>query len=346
MGTVKKAAKRVSSFSSVRAVRFDALTCKQNSTEFYVVVLPNDILKSTCFVSRREENPEKGFQRSLNESRAKDITKYLDEVKGIIPSALILSAQDSAKFSFDRNSNKVSFVTNSRSFMVLDGQHRLWGLISSRNKHCIPVVIFNKLNVSNEVKLFIDINTTQKGVPKTLILDIKNLAGIETKLEDRQRQLFDSLNKKSVLAGLMSAEKSRVGKISRTAFNQATTALFESGFFQNKDNETVCKGVMNYLEAAEKVFRKSKSDKAKLTNSILFRAVFAIFNEVIDKTLGSYSDLKSESIVNSLEPISRLSFDSYTGTSNATFQKVVDDMRSELNEYNNKYHDLNSSSLF
>lgn len=329
-----------------KTVRFKTLECTQNDKTFYVSVLPNDVLKSVCFVSRRDEDSEKGFQRTLNESRAKDIARYLDELKGIIPSALILSAQDNARFAMDLNKGEISFVTNPNSFMVLDGQHRLYGLLKSIKKYVIPVIIFNKLNTTQEVNLFIDINTTQKGVPTTLLLDIKNLSGRETKKEDRQRQLFDRLNKESVMAGLLSPAKSQVGKITRVSFNQSTSELFDSGFFQDKDNETIFKGVKNYLEAAEKVFKKSKSEKAKLTNSIFFRALFSVFHEVVDKALKEYSDLKVESFTNVLEPISKLNFDSYTGTSNATLSKVVSDMRKELNEYERRYNNLNSQDLF
>jgi DNA sulfur modification protein DndB len=329
-----------------KTVRFQTLQCTQNDKTFYVSILPNDVLKSVCFVSRRDEDSEKGFQRTLNETRAKDIARYLDELKGIIPSALILSAQDNARLTIDSNKREISFVTNPNSFMVLDGQHRLYGLLKSTKKYVIPVIIFNKLNSTQEVNLFIDINTTQKGVPTTLLLDIKNLSGRESKKEDRQRQLFDRLNKESVMAGLFSPSKSQVGKITRVSFNQSTNEIFDSGFFQDKDNETIFKGVKNYLEAAEKVFKKSKSEKAKLTNSMFFRSLFAIYHEVVDKALKDYSDLKVESFTNVLDPISKLNFDSYAGSSNATFSKVVSDMRKELNEYERRYNNLNSQDLF
>ena len=329
-----------------KVVRFKTLECKQNGITFYISVLPNDVLKSICFVARRDEDSEKGFQRTLNESRAKDIAKYLDELNGIIPSALILSAQDNAKFAIDGHKGEISFSTNPNSFMVLDGQHRLYGLLKATKNYIIPVIIFNKLNTTDEINLFIDINTTQKGVPTTLLLDIKNLSGRESKKEDRQRELFDRLNKESVMAGLFSPSKSQVGKISRIAFNQSTNDIFESGFFQDKDNDVIFKGVKNYLEAAEIIFRNSKSEKAKLTNSIFFRALFTIFHEVVDKALKDFSDLKVESFLNTLDPVSRLNFDTYTGTSNATFNKVVYDMRKELNQYERRYNSLNSTNLF
>ena len=327
-------------------VKFNALECTQNNQTFLLTILPNDILKEVCFVSRRDEDPIKGFQRSLNESRARDIAKYLDNLNGVIPSALILSAQPNAKLNYDKKSSQIRFETHQNSFMVLDGQHRLYGLIKAEKTYQMPVIIFNDLNATKEVTLFIDINTTQKGVPTTLLLDIKNLSGRETKKEDLQRQLFDKLNTDSVLAGLLYPAKSKVGKITRVSFNQATNELFENGFFHNKDIETIFRGVKNFLQAAEIVFMNSKSEKAKLTNSILFRAIFAIFNEVVDKCLRNYSDFKVESIVNILDPISKINFDGYTGTSNATYSKVVSDMRKELNEYNKRYINLNSENIF
>ena len=217
-------------------VKFNALECTQNNQTFLLTILPNDILKEVCFVSRRDEDPIKGFQRSLNESRARDIAKYLDNLNGVIPSALILSAQPNAKLNYDKKSSQIRFETHQNSFMVLDGQHRLYGLIKAEKTYQMPVIIFNDLNATKEVTLFIDINTTQKGVPTTLLLDIKNLSGRETKKEDLQRQLFDKLNTDSVLAGLLSPAKSKVGKITRVSFNQATNELFENGFFHNKES--------------------------------------------------------------------------------------------------------------
>ena len=244
-----------------KPVRFKSIDCKQNNITFYVSILPSEVLKNICFVSRREEDSAKGFQRSLNETRAKDIAKYLDDFKGVIPSAIILSAQDISKFHFDKDKNDVVFVQAPNSFMVLDGQHRLYGLLKARHQYEMPVIIFNNLNTADEVKLFIDINTTQKGVPSTLLLDIKNLTGRESKKEDKQRQLFDRLNINSVLAGYLSASKSKTGYITRVSFNSATNELFESGFFQDKDIDTIFKGVKNYLQAAEKIFKRSNMTK-------------------------------------------------------------------------------------
>src|SRR5690606_2233067 len=138
---------------------YDALVCTQNKQEFYIAVLPTEVLEKVCYVSSRDQDPKEGFQRSLNESRAKDIANYMNNRDGFIPSAIILSAQDAVQFSYNKKNNTINFKENTHGFMVLDGQHRLYGLFKSGKNYYIPVVIFNNLNTMDEVNLFIDINT-------------------------------------------------------------------------------------------------------------------------------------------------------------------------------------------
>ena len=323
------------------------MVCTQNKKEFYIAILPTETLKKVCYVSSRDADPKEGFQRSLNESRAKDIANYMNHRDGIIPSAIILSAQDSVQFSHNKSNNTISFKENTHGFMVLDGQHRLYGLFKSEKNYEIPVVIFNNLNTPDEVNLFIDINTTQKGVPTTLLLDIKNLSGKETKKEDKQRKLFDLLNEDSVMAGLFSPSKSKVGKITRVSFNQATNEIFESGFFKDKDVNTIYKGLKNYLAALETTLVKSKSQKAKITNGLIFRAALGVFQDIIDLSLEKYGNLKEDALAICLEPISRINYDSYTGTSNVTFTSLLTEMKDEIKkEKRDQYDEVSTEALF
>ncbi|MGC3792248.1 DGQHR domain-containing protein [Priestia aryabhattai] len=316
-------------------IAISAMKCKQNNQTFYTTVLSSKDLKEICFISRRNEDGDKGFQRLLNKSRAKDIAKYLDEKKGVIPSSIILSAQSNVKLTFDEDGSELIFPRVKDSFLVIDGQHRLFGLFESKNNYKIPVIIFNNLKSSEEVSLFIDINTTQKGVPSALLLDIKQLAGRETKIEEMQRELFDMLNDQpSPMTGLLSASKSAVGKISRAAFNEATETIFKTGpLSEQRDIRIVYKGVKNYLTAIEHVFKISKAEGAKLTKAIIFKAVFEIFTEVLNRSLQEKGDVKVESLKEILEPLAVLEYDNYTGSNKATLNRVISDMRYELNKY-------------
>ena len=190
----------------IKRISYPALLLTQNKHRFYFATVPVDDLFPSCFVTRRDEDPIAGFQRSLNEGRAADIGRYLAAGSGSIPSNVVLSAQDSADFRYERKVKSISFVPMPRAFLVLDGQHRLWGYQKCKTRHRVPVAIYEDLTRNEEAKLFIDINTTQRGVPAALLLDIKHLAQMESTKEQTLRSMFDRLNKdsESPLAGLLS----------------------------------------------------------------------------------------------------------------------------------------------
>ncbi len=310
----------------------DALNCTQNNKKFYITTVNSEVLKEMCFVTRKKEDVKTGFQRLLSTKRAKDIANYLDNENGCIPSALILSAQDNANIRYDNKTSKLSFEKTKDSLMVIDGQHRLYGFFESKESYDVPVVIFTNLNTTEEVKLFIDINTTQKGVPTALILDIKNQAGTETKLEEKQRQLFDMLNKDSVLAGFLLPNESKAGKISRTVFNASTKNIFDNGIVSNQDLNIIYNTVKNYLEAIDRVFKMTNNTNAKINKTILFKAIMAVFNDACEKCLFKYKDLKVESMFDCLEPLMELNFDEYIGTNKATESKIINDIKKLLRE--------------
>ena len=311
-------------------VAYQALQCTQNDHTFYISVMKSTDLEAMCFVSRRKDDSDKGFQRLLSKKRAKEIAKYLDNNKGVIPSALIVSAQPCANFEYDKSSHSIILDKKPNSLLVLDGQHRLFGMTYAEREYEIPVVVFCELTTQEEIRQFIDINTTQKGVPTALILDIKGPAGTETKIEERQRKLFDRLNEDSVIAGLMLSSESKTGKISRTSFNNATKAIFESGPVSSQSDENIYRAVKNYLEAVMRIFRLSENPSAKITKNILFKAIMSMFNDIIEKCMVEYHNLKTENLVDCMLPLKDLRYEDYTGTNKATESKIISDIKRAL----------------
>lgn len=309
-----------------------AIECVQNKKNFYVVSMNSNDLKEMCFVSRKKEEPLKGFQRVLDKKRARNIAAYLDEHKGVIPSAIILSAQSNAKIRYDNKTGNLSYEKTSESMLIIDGQHRIYGMYAAKSDYEIPVIIFVGLTSYEEVKLFIDINTTQKGVPSALILDIKNQAGTETKLEERQRILFDNLDKDSVLSGYLLRNESKAGKISRTVFNSCTKSIFEAGPVSEYNDTIIYNTLKNYLEAVDYVFKLSENKNARLNKTILFKAVINVFNDTCEKCLIKYKDLKVESLKAYIEPLKELNFDEYIGTNKATETRIINDIKNLLRE--------------
>lgn len=311
-------------------VSFPALKCVQNEHIFYIAVMNSKDLDEMCFVSRRKDDANKGFQRLLSKKRANEITKYLDSGKGVIPSALIVSAQAQAGLEYDEHTGRIFLERIEDALMVLDGQHRLYGMKNATHNYDIPVVVFANLTPQEEIRQFIDINTTQKGVPSALILDIKEPAGIETALEERQRILFQKLKENSVLSGLMAENESKAGKITKPSFNAATKSLFEGGPLSNATDTNIYAAVKNYLEAVVTIFRLSEKTEAKITKNILFKAFMQLFNEIVDKCISQYGNLKTESFIEYMEPLQYLEYENYTGSNKATESRIINDIRKAL----------------
>jgi DNA sulfur modification protein DndB len=116
-----------------------------------------DDLFDYCFVARRKEDSQEGFQRALTEVRADDISRYLSSGNGSIPTNVVLSAQSEAVLQYNARSKQIIFERVPRAFLVLDGQHRLWGYSKCPVKHRVPVAIYEGLSRAEEAKLFIDI---------------------------------------------------------------------------------------------------------------------------------------------------------------------------------------------
>ncbi len=140
----------------------------QGSWRFYTLTMPSDVLAKCCYVSNRFEDPNEGFQRRLDTKRAKEIANYIDSGLGTIPNAVILSAQSEASFKVTGRGKTVRFELGSHAFLVLDGQHRVYGYSLAKTSLRVPVVIYNGLTREQEVKLFIDINTKQRPVSNEL----------------------------------------------------------------------------------------------------------------------------------------------------------------------------------
>lgn len=283
---------------------YPALLLTQNKHRFYFTTIPIDDLFPSCFVARRGEDPISGFQRTLTEARANDIALYLSAGDGSIPTNIVLSAQVVAEFGYSRKTKSVSFKRRPSAFLVLDGQHRLWGYDKCKVRHRVPVAIYEGLSRAEEAKLFIDINTNQRGVPATLLLDIKLLAEIETKQETILRDLFNRLNEdsKSPVSGKLSAAKSVVKKISRVTFNKALGPVLSGSVLLGTDPESRYGLIRNYLNA----FDAELDDKRWLVRAAYFESIFDIFDEVVRTTKSSRGNVKQENLQEILRPVAKL----------------------------------------
>jgi len=269
------------------AVSYPCLTMSQNQHRFFLTSIPVSDIFPHCFVSTRNEDNLNGFQRQLSKSRADDIAQYLNQGSGSIPTSIVLSGQEDAGLKYNSRSKTITFERTDKAFLVLDGQHRLWGYEICRERfsknHRVPLSIYENLSRTEETRLFIDINTKQVGVPAALLLDIKQLAQIETERDSILRDLFDGIRKTPTLAfsSQLSPAKSVAGKISRVTFNRAVGQALDSSVLQGLDKNKRLTLIKNYIEA----FENALDDQKLLTRSAFLEAIFDVFEQAVRQSL-------------------------------------------------------------
>jgi DGQHR domain-containing protein len=244
--------------------------------------MPSDVLARTCFVTTREENPQQGFQRVLDRDRAEQIANYIDSGFGSIPSSIVLSAQPEAQLNIIGRGKTLEFQDSQKAFLVLDGQHRVYGFSLAETALRVPVVIYNGLTRQDETRLFIDINTKQRPVPNELLLDIKKLAEYESDTEHLLAELFDLFNDQanSALIGLMSPAARTGGKLSRVTFNAGVKPLITA--FKDSDVPAIYDALNSYLTSMLSCAHLA-GHEVVITNPTAFRAVMLLFPDVAQR---------------------------------------------------------------
>ena len=279
--------KGVADQSDEKRVRYSVSLVKQGKHQFYTLTMPSDVLAATCTVTTRKEDPIAGFQRDLDEKRAQEIAKYIDEGLGTIPSSIVLSAQDSAELKVVGRGKTLEFTNTPGAFLILDGQHRVYGFSKASTSLRVPVVIYNGLSRKEESRLFIDINTKQRPVPSQLLLDIKQLADVESEDEEALRDIFDAFNLEinSAMSGRMSPSEASRTKITRVTFNQAVKPLLQ--LFSSRPTEQVYEILNSYIWAVS-IEIKKRTNVDALAKPVVFRAFMGVFRPVAQRVHDRY----------------------------------------------------------
>lgn len=261
---------------------YTASLITQGRHRLFTLTMPTDVLTQTCTVDTRIDNPIDGFQRKLDRKRAEDIARYIDDGFGTIPCSIVLSAQAKSSFEYLRSTKTVSFKNVPGAFLILDGQHRVFGFSMAKSALRVPVVIYSGLSRADECRLFIDINTKQRPVPNELLLDIKRLAELDDEQGTFLRDLYDNFDEDpdSPLVGLLSPSTRAKGKISRVTFNSALKSIWTA--FDTSDVGHAYKALSCYLHACRSGLTYHGAE-AQLTNPTLFKALIFLFPDVAQR---------------------------------------------------------------
>ena len=119
----------------------------------------------------------RGYQRILEEKRCKRMASYMMDMrlekKAFLPTSTFLAT--ASAIDYDPGKQTISFDTEKTGpFNVVDGQHRIRGLIQARKdmpslaEFALPTVIAAEMNELNQKLNFFLVNTTQKPVDQSV----------------------------------------------------------------------------------------------------------------------------------------------------------------------------------
>lgn len=166
--------------TSLTTITRPAALVRQGTLKLYATSLRVADLNLQNFYTINKLDPDgagPGYQRLLNEGRAKRLADYLldgfEEEDAFLPTSIFLAT--SKDIPFDPATNTITFEVESIGpFNVVDGQHRIAGLVLAADKNPellefeIPVNIAVNLDDISQMCHFLIVNTTQRSVDKSI----------------------------------------------------------------------------------------------------------------------------------------------------------------------------------
>jgi len=153
-----------------------AARVKQGNLTLYTTSIKvSDLLSENFYSIERLDphNQKAGFQRVLNETRAKRLARYLisglDAGDSFIPTSIFMATDKDLTFYQENNTLEIN-IAEIGPFSIVDGQHRAEGLrlAAAEDKRIrdfeVPVNIAVSLNSLAQMAHFLIVNTTQKSV--------------------------------------------------------------------------------------------------------------------------------------------------------------------------------------
>jgi len=160
---------------------YGCIPISQPIGEFYLTAIPAEVLLGVVTVKeRRLSRDDDGVQRKLNQKRVSEIALYATDPDATFPTPIILACTGENVFV---EKDRLSFDAESIIGEVIDGQHRVLGLIEAQkadpailSRFVLPVVVMLDLEPYEKAYVFSTINSKQTPVPRSLIYDLFDLS--------------------------------------------------------------------------------------------------------------------------------------------------------------------------
>lgn len=185
---------------AIKKIKTKSIKTKFGDLTVYTQSMKIKDVVNIFYVAVRGKDEEEGaVQRVLNRQRIASIKKYVLEGNNFY-STFILNWTDS-KLKPEFKDNEITIPIVNYSAQAIDGQHRLVGLQEALKENEIigekEILVTLSLNLKTKeaARIFININSEQKPVPKSLIYDLFGEIESDTNHSiNRATDIADELN--------------------------------------------------------------------------------------------------------------------------------------------------------
>ncbi|OGA39793.1 MAG: hypothetical protein A3G26_04780 [Betaproteobacteria bacterium RIFCSPLOWO2_12_FULL_65_110] len=164
-------------------IKVPATKGSMGGVSFYnFLISPFELLKIS-YISHKATlgNDLETYQRMVKPSRLKSIAAYID-TGGQFPTNIVINFKTKkSNLQFQKMESfentffgKLTLPGKYGSAWVIDGQHRLYGFAFSKRgtNHVVPVLAYENLPTRKEMDLFVDINSKQVKVSRSLLNEL------------------------------------------------------------------------------------------------------------------------------------------------------------------------------
>lgn len=242
-------------------IRIPAIKTKMGGYNCFTFSMSPEYLLKISYVSHRSRGKKSDaptYQRMVQRSRLKNIKEYID-ADNIFPTNIVISV-DKKYLDFYRVKQETEEATAQeigilgwldirpayKCAWIIDGQHRLFGYSGHPKAHrsLVSVLAFESLPEGNQAALFTDINSKQKAVSKSLLIELlvalkKDADKPQTKIEAVTGQVAIDLGQDTDSALFQRIQTSDAAKTAKCCISLTSifNAVRDTHFFIEKEKE-------------------------------------------------------------------------------------------------------------
>lgn len=165
--------------AKIKKIVLDALESEFDGIEvFHTTLTVKDLIFISYVAARGVEEEEGAVQRILNKKRVSSIKDFILQGNTFFNSFIINWVDSEEKPLYSKSKKKITVPIIKDSAQLIDGQHRLAGYEEAIKEDAtlgdrkVLVSICTGLTTKDAARIFLNINSEQKPVPKSLIYDL------------------------------------------------------------------------------------------------------------------------------------------------------------------------------